>query len=423
VVLHVSLKSKSLAVMAVPVVTLIVASTLGFYTRLQANDALHDVQRTYEVVAAVKDVQIALSDAEAGMRGYLLTGQDDFLGPYDRGVSTVPSAFRSLASMIDGDAAQEARVLTIESLSVDELTILARLKPYAPIQTTSSRRTVTSLLREGNNVSANSRNQLAAMEGQAQTLLTVRQQHLQAVRLLSFRVQIIALPLGALAGLLLVLFFVASLVRRIRQVENNARLLEQGMSMPEAPEGKDEIGRLGRAIVETGTRLINLQGELRHMATIDPQTRLLNRRGFMPLAHHQLEVARRQLRPLALLFLDLDGLKHVNDTIGHHAGDSMIAEAAHVLKATFRTADLMARVGGDEFCILLTTDPAPDVQGAIDRLAAETDVRNAEPGRPYRLAFSVGVAEFDPASPSTLDDLLQRADNRMYEQKRAKLRH
>jgi diguanylate cyclase (GGDEF)-like protein len=419
----VSLKSKSLAVMAVPVVTLIVASTLGFYTRLQANDALHDVQRTYEVVAAVKDVQIALSDAEAGMRGYLLTGQDDFLGPYDRGVATVPSAFRSLASVIDGDVAQEARVSTIESLSVDELTILARLKPYAPIQTSSGRRTVTSLLREGNNVSANSRNQLAAMEGEAQTLLSVRQQHLQAVRLLSFRVQIIALPLGALAGLLLVLFFVASLVRRIRQVENNARLLEQGMSMPEAPAGKDEIGRLGRAIVETGTRLINLQAELRHMATIDPQTRLLNRRGFMPLAHHQLEVARRQLRPLALLFLDLDGLKHVNDTIGHHAGDSMIAEAAHVLKATFRTADLMARVGGDEFCILLTTDPAPDVQGAIDRLAAETDVRNAEPGRPYRLAFSVGVAEFDPTSPSTLDDLLQRADNRMYEQKRAKLRH
>jgi diguanylate cyclase (GGDEF)-like protein len=423
VVLHVSLKSKSLAVMAVPVVTLIVASTLGFYTRLQANDALHDVQRTYEVVAAVKDVQIALSDAEAGMRGYLLTGQDDFLGPYDRGVATVPSAFRSLASVIDGDVAQEARVSKIESLSVDELTILARLKPYAPIQTSSGRRTVTSLLREGNNVSANSRNQLAAMEGEAQTLLSVRQQHLQAVRLLSFRVQIIALPLGALAGLLLVLFFVASLVRRIRQVENNARLLEQGMSMPEAPVGKDEIGRLGRAIVETGTRLNNLQGELRHMATIDPQTRLLNRRGFMPLAHHQLEVARRQLRPLALLFLDLDGLKHVNDTIGHHAGDSMIAEAAHVLKATFRTADLMARMGGDEFCILLTTDPVPDVQGAIDRLAAETDVRNAEPGRPYRLAFSVGVAEFDPASPSTLDDLLQRADNRMYEQKRAKLRH
>jgi diguanylate cyclase (GGDEF)-like protein len=419
----VSLKSKSLAVMAVPIVTFVIASTLGYMTRLKANDALHDVQKTYQVVQAVELVQIAQSDAEAGMRGYLLTGQDDFLGPYDRGVATIPSAFRSLAALSRGDAAQENRVVTLETLSVDELTILARLKPYAPIQTTSARRTVTSLLREGNDVSANSRNLLAAMEGRAQTLLAERQRRLEAVRLLSFRIQIVALPLGALAGLMLVLFFVASLVRRIRQVEHNARLLEQGMPMPEAPAGKDEIGRLGRAIVETGTRLMELQGELRHMATIDPQTRLLNRRGFMALAHHQVELARRQIRPLALLFVDLDGLKHVNDTIGHHAGDSMIAEAAHVLKATFRTADLMARVGGDEFCVLLTTDPAPDVQGAIDRLMAEIDERNAEPGRPYRLSCSFGVAEFDPVSPCTLDELLQSADNRMYEQKRAKLRH
>jgi diguanylate cyclase (GGDEF)-like protein len=423
VIRHVSLKSKSLAVMAVPMLVLIVGSTLGYLTRVKSNEALHDVRKTYEIVQAVEGVQISMSDAEAGMRGYLLTGQDDFLQPYDRGVSALPSAFRRLADLEKGDSIQENRVLSLETLSVDELTLLARLKPYAPILTVSARRTVTSLLREGNNISANSRNLLAAMQGQAQTLLAGREQHLATVRLLAFRIQLIALPIGALSGLILVLFFVTGLVRRIRLVEHSARMLEQGMPMPTAPAGKDEISRLGRAIVETGTRLMELQTELRHMATIDPQTRLLNRRGFMALADHQLEVARRQVRPLALLFVDLDGLKHVNDTIGHHAGDSMIAEAAHVLKATFRSADLTARVGGDEFCILLTTDPVPDVQSAIDRLMAEVADRNAEPGRPYRLSFSFGVGEFDPAFPSSLDELMQTADNRMYEQKRAKLRH
>ena len=418
-----SLRSKTLAVMAVPLVTVVVASVLGYLTRLQANEALADVQRTYQVVNAVNDVQSALTDAEAGMRGYLLTGRDDFLGPYDRGVSRVPSAFRTLASLVEGDSAREAQVRQIETLSVDQLTILARLKPYARIQGAKERRTVTALLSQDNDVSATARNLLTSMDGQVQLILAQKQKHLESVRLLAFRVALIGLPLGAIAGLLLVMFFVASFVRRIRAVEQSARLLEQGMPMPDAPEGKDEIGRLGRAIVETGTRLMELQAELRHMATIDPQTRLLNRRGFMPLAHHQLEVARRQLRPIALLFADLDGLKHVNDTIGHHAGDAMIAEAAHVLKATFRTADLMARVGGDEFCVLLTTDPMPDVQGAIDRLMAEVGERNAEPGRPYRLSFSFGVAEFDPSSPSTLDELMQTADNRMYDQKRTKLRH
>jgi diguanylate cyclase (GGDEF)-like protein len=419
----VSLRSKTLLVLAVPLVIVVVASVLGYLARSQTNAALVDVQDTFQVVNAVQDVQGALSDAEAGMRGYLLTGREDFLGPYDRGVSAVPSAFRTLSALVEGNAKQEAQVRTIETLSVDQLTILARLKPYAPIRGTKERKTVTALLREGNDDSARSRNLLTAMEGQVRSQLAEKQRHLAAVRLMSFRIALIGLPLGALAGLLVVMIFVARLVRRIRGVEHTARLLEQGMPMPDAPDGKDEIGRLGRAIVETGTRLIELQAELRHMATIDPQTRLLNRRGFMPLAHHQLEVARRQLRPLALLFVDLDGLKHVNDSIGHHAGDAMIAEAAHVLKATFRTADLMARVGGDEFCVLLTTDPVPDVQGAIDRLMAEVGERNAEPGRPYRLSFSFGVAEFDPASPCTLDELLQDADNRMYEQKRTKLRH
>jgi CHASE3 domain sensor protein len=238
--------------MAVPVVTLVIASTFGYLTRLQANDALVEVQRTYRVVQAVEDVQLALSDAEAGMRGYLLTGQDDFLGPYEGAVSRIPSSFRTLASLVEGDAADEEEVRTIETLSVDELTLLARLKPYAPISTQQARHTVTQLLREGNGIAARSRNLLASMQGHAETLLAIRQVHLAAVRLLSFRVQIIALPLGAFAGLLLVVFFVASLVRRIRQVEHNALLLAQGMPMPAAPTGKDEIGRLGRAIVETG---------------------------------------------------------------------------------------------------------------------------------------------------------------------------
>src|SRR4029079_16886613 len=99
-----------------------------------------------------------------------------------------------------------------EALSVDQLTILARLKPYARIHGTKERKTVTALLRQGNNDSARSRNLLTAMEGQVRSQLAAKQRHLVAVRLLSFRVALIGLPLGAIAGLLLVLVFVARLV-------------------------------------------------------------------------------------------------------------------------------------------------------------------------------------------------------------------
>ncbi|MBI3647558.1 MAG: diguanylate cyclase [Actinobacteria bacterium] len=405
--------------MTVPIVTLVVATALGYSSRSRSNDALRDLQQTYDVTQALNQVQDSLTNAETGMRGYLLTGRPAYLGPYQEGVIGVPVAFRQLAELVQGNPAQEQRVVTLENLSVERLTILERLQPYAPIG--KNRRAVIALLSQGNDVMGEIRNLLTAMAAQERVLLADRQARLAAARHTSFLIQIVALPAGAFAGLLLVLIFVTALVRRIRQVEENARLIEEGMPPRDPPPGKDEVARLGRAIAHTGTRLIELQGELRHMAVIDTQTRLLNRRGFMPAAQNQLETARRQLRPVALLFVDLDGLKAVNDSLGHRAGDAMIAEAAHVLKETFRSSDLMARMGGDEFCVMLTTDPAPDVQGALQRLGSEVAARNAEPGRPYRLSFSVGAAEFDPASPCTLDELLERADNLMYEHKRGKV--
>src|SRR5206468_779065 len=164
---------------------------------------------------------------------------------------------------------------------------------------------------------------------------------------------------------------------------------------------------------------VELQGELRHMATADPLTRLINRRGFLPTAEHQLDVAKRSHQPLALVFLDLDGLKKVNDSLGHSAGDGMITEAAFVMRDTFRASDLIARMGGDEFCILFATE-SEEAAAAVARLNTAVEVTNRQEGRPFALAFSTGVAMFDPERPQTLDQLMAVADQRMYCAKRAK---
>jgi diguanylate cyclase (GGDEF)-like protein len=165
---------------------------------------------------------------------------------------------------------------------------------------------------------------------------------------------------------------------------------------------------------------VELQGELRRMGTSDPLTRLLNRRGFIPSGEHQLEVAKRTHQPMALAFLDLDGLKHVNDAQGHAAGDSMITEAAYVMGQTFRASDLIGRMGGDEFCVLFATDSARAATHALSRLQEVVDTMNEQEGRPFLLSFSTGLAMFDPEQPSTLDELIAVADERMYEAKRAK---
>lgn len=165
------------------------------------------------------------------------------------------------------------------------------------------------------------------------------------------------------------------------------------------------------------------------LSTTDDLTHLHNRRGFLTLARQQLKSAECNRKPLLLLFVDLDGLKAVNDTYGHAAGDGLIAEAGRVLREAFRESDIVARLGGDEFAVLM---PDTDVDGSgalLGRLRAgveEANSNNKTNGggaeRKYRLELSLGLTSFDPARPETLDDLLDCADALMYEHKRARKR-
>jgi diguanylate cyclase (GGDEF)-like protein len=156
------------------------------------------------------------------------------------------------------------------------------------------------------------------------------------------------------------------------------------------------------------------------LAISDALTGLSNRRGFALLGTQVVQVAKRMGFPVTLLFVDLDGMKAVNDSLGHAEGDRLLKDATAVLEATFRGSDVIARVGGDEFCVLLTGTAAEGVGDAIDRLEQAVAERNGAGDRPYELCLSVGRSEAlgDRARP--LEQMLQEADAAMYEHKRSK---
>jgi len=158
--------------------------------------------------------------------------------------------------------------------------------------------------------------------------------------------------------------------------------------------------------------------QLRMMSTIDELTGLNNRRGFMALAQQQVRMADRTDQRLLVVFADLDGLKQVNDTWGHDEGDRALIDAADLVSLTFRESDTIGRLGGDEFVVLLTGCTRSRADALVQRLQRNLEVRNTEPGRRFQLSISVGVAEYDPAHPCALGELLCRADAAMYAQKR-----
>jgi diguanylate cyclase (GGDEF)-like protein/PAS domain S-box-containing protein len=170
-----------------------------------------------------------------------------------------------------------------------------------------------------------------------------------------------------------------------------------------------------------GEELARQEAEhVRSISVRDELTGLYNRRGFLDLARQQLTIARQMERPALLFFVDLNGMKLINDKLGHEQGDRALVETADVLRTTFRGSDILARLGGDEFVALLMDSHASQLAIFTERVEREIEARNDQPGRAYRLSASIGCAPFDPSQPASVDELLARADALMYEQKRSR---
>jgi diguanylate cyclase (GGDEF)-like protein len=163
-----------------------------------------------------------------------------------------------------------------------------------------------------------------------------------------------------------------------------------------------------------------LEEELLSLSITDPLTGLHNRRGFLSLAEQQLKLSDRNMRGVQIYFADLDGLKWINDTLGHEEGDKALIEATAAFRDTFRSSDIIARMGGDEFAILAIDPENSNPEILLSRLQSQIDSYNNKENWKYRLSISVGCALYDPESPCSIDELMARADQLMYEQKKSK---
>jgi diguanylate cyclase (GGDEF)-like protein/PAS domain S-box-containing protein len=160
--------------------------------------------------------------------------------------------------------------------------------------------------------------------------------------------------------------------------------------------------------------------KLETLSLIDDLTGLYNRRGFFTIAVEHFKMADRQREKMFLLFMDLDNLKSINDTYGHHQGDLALEGIADILRATFRESDIKGRMGGDEFAVFLVGATREGMEAAESRLRKNIEAFNESKENPFKLSVSIGVSHYDPLHPCTIDELLVRADKIMYEDKRSK---
>ena len=169
------------------------------------------------------------------------------------------------------------------------------------------------------------------------------------------------------------------------------------------------------AVAIAGLRnLRRSQAQLAQLVIQDQLTNVLNARAFADRLGEELDRNRRYPRPLALLYMDLDNFKIINDSHGHQTGDAVLRLVADAMRSSVRHSDIVGRLGGDEFAVLMPETDAPLADAAAKRLVA--GLRNVFQGTP-NVTASIGVVSCTATDAST-DDLLRRADQAMYDAKK-----
>jgi len=237
------------------------------------------------------------------------------------------------------------------------------------------------------------------------------------VRSFFFRVALVLL-----AGMVVVLVVILGFVfRPLKHAAHRMRQMADG-DIPLAPlpvTRHDEVGEMVEGFNHLVVRLQESENRLSHLAHHDPLTGLPNRRALLDRLRQSVALAQRQGTRLALLFVDIDGFKPVNDRHGHDIGDLLLQHLAATLSQSVRQADVVARFGGDEFVVLLTDVAGRDSVAAvatklIDTLSQPCQLRE----HTVAVGASVGIALY-PADATDADHLMSKADQAMYEVKRS----
>jgi diguanylate cyclase (GGDEF)-like protein/PAS domain S-box-containing protein len=474
--------------------------------------AARAVEQALAAQAAIDSALSLLKDAETGQRGFILTGDEQFLVPYDAARAGMPQRMAELRHISGGDAQQVPRIRQLERLVGEKL---AFTEDTIRLRREGDLTAAMNLIRSGRGrqIMDAIRVECSAMAQREQQVLQGRRQQAAAAQSLAtwgVGVGTALTILLAFLSLLTVHRDVQTLQRTAEELaagEEHFRLLTENTSDLVGlldPEGKTlyvspsverllgykveeflalpaknlmhpndraaavslladvAAGRIGSGIstyrlrskageyrffevrwtvqrdssgvaasihttgrdvterVQANDLLLAQAEQLRSLSLRDELTKLYNRRGFMEVASQAQSLAARDNRPAALIFIDLNGMKRINDELGHDAGDDALVDAASVLGKALRESDVLARLGGDEFVAFALDFTALDLDGLRLRMRALADERTKERARPYRLSMSVGAAFGEAGSRKALGDLLEEADAAMYQQKRAR---
>lgn len=358
---------------------LLIAMTLNAFFARQARERADQWEmHTMEVLLTAEQARSAANMALRGERGYIITRDQSFLEPYRRGAEQAPRAARALRMLTQDNPRQIGATAALERDLRTYLTLVGRTiehvranriaEAIAIVRRSEDRRHIERVLARLDGIAAEERRLLAEREAR-----NARATSWTELADLGF------------VGLALLLLGV--------------------------------VGWAGVTASRARLETLQLEAKLREAATMDELTGLLNRRAFLHALDTEIARSARNGAPLSIALIDLDHFKKVNDSFGHQGGDDVLRRFADVTRQVVRAADVVGRLGGEEFAVLM---PDTDrVQGGIagERLREAIARRHfvTTAGALAPTTISVGVAHHRPGE--TREGLISRADEALYDAK------
>ncbi|WP_370280597.1 diguanylate cyclase [Pontibacterium sp.] len=419
---------------------LLIALSLVHYFKIKqatedASRQLEWVEHTHEVIVTSEILLGQLRDAETGQRGYLLTGEPDYLEPYLSGVEGTKSLLTTLQSLTVDNAEQQETLQQVSALVDRKFAELSETIEFARAGDTER---ALQIVKEdvGKHLMDRIRDQIGGFRKVEQQLLIQReaayersQQYLEFL----FFAEVIVLILMIFA---ISIYIQRTLVRPLVVMAKDAKRSESdGCRFNAASTSSDEIGALARALTsmqkaidERTAELEELSEELKRerdnalqSSVTDALTGLNNRRKFDEVIENELKRAYRDRSYLDLTLLDIDFFKSINDTYGHAKGDEVLKDVAQCLKnMSRRPNDFVFRIGGEEFVFLTSRQDTRCATAFAEQLRASVEALQL-PNQGSKVSdfvtVSAGVVSVVPGPEDTTDSLLRAADRRLYKAK------
>lgn len=422
-VVKMSMRFKLIVLLAILFIASIGNSAFTFILEDHAEKKLTSVMHIHELIHTSEKLLSTMTDTETGQRGFLLTGNSSYLEPYHNGLLSAVESLKTLVELTEDDQIQQERLSNIQSLMQKKFAELRETISLANDDNKQGKERAIEIVKRnsGKIYMDEIRHLLMEFNNEERILLETRKGDFREFRAYVTILVAIEVLFFVFMGIFTVFFINSNLFQPLKLLLESTSKMEKGERQKvEDILPNDEMGYLLSRFYQMSEKVYEKAELLSYRAHHDELTGLKNRTGVEKEINDSIVNLKESSEKLAILFIDLNKFKQLNDTLGHDAGDAILKETAERLDNAVRSDDVVFRHGGDEFIVVIKNIvDVRHIENVVEKIIQKFESPVMFDSKSIEMSLSIGVA-IAPDDTANGEEMLKFSDVAMYAAKRDK---